>query len=119
MIKKVLLLFILGFVLSASPSYADNSGDSCSAGEFGTTKLASSKEDIIACLKSGGSYIWKGYTSGQSTLNCRVCLQFIDGGGRKGAGPWRCTPYGGGVSKFATDSNSYDPDGARISLDCK
>ena len=114
--KRFLLATALTFFFAA-PAFAQVVGTACPANALGTTQMSSDQTSIVACLREGAGFVWKAMSGGKP--NCRVCLQFVDKGGSSGAGAWECTPYGGGMSSFAFDSNRFDPDGARVSFDCK
>jgi hypothetical protein len=56
------------------------------------------------------------------TLDFRLKLQASDGHPGRHAGPVRYTPWaseGGGVSRFATDDNHYDPEYFRVGIETR
>lgn len=114
--KRFLLAAAL-FLICTLPAAAQVVGAPCAPNEVGTTKMVANQENIVACLREGGQFIWKNMSITKPP--CRVCIQFVDRGGSGQIGNWECTPYGGGLSNFAFDANRYDPDGARVSFDCQ
>lgn len=49
-------------------AFATMQGDTCTAKELGTTKMAIDQANIIGCLKAGAVYKWKAYTQERPTV---------------------------------------------------
>lgn len=77
--------------------------------------LTTANNNAMSCAKQSATY------NGSMCVRVeyQACLQFWDNGGANEAGIVRCSgwsPSADSWSVFATDSNGFDPDGAKILL---